>query len=101
MSELKMKYFVLKPAGNNPYAKASRIAMRAYAHAIAKENDELHIELLNWADREASLVYARMTPEEAIKIIAQTNTAWQNDQFSQFFKDWDNSIATIEPEDKE
>ena len=39
--------------------------------------------------------------EETIKIIAQTNTAWQNDQFSQFFKDWDNSINTIEPEDSD
>lgn len=52
MSGLLMKYFVLKPAGNDRYAAASRKAMRAYATFIAEENPELAAELRNWADHE-------------------------------------------------
>ena len=47
-----MKYFVLKPHGEDIYAKASRIAMRNYSNTIATENPELAEELLVWANRE-------------------------------------------------
>lgn len=49
---LQMKYFVLKPKGEGPYAKASRAAMRQYARLIRQENPDLHDELLEWADKE-------------------------------------------------
>jgi len=45
-----MKYFVLKPKGDDIYAKASRQAMRSYAQQINKENPELADELREWAD---------------------------------------------------
>ena len=48
MSGLQMKYFVLKPAGNGPYAEASRAALRAYAKAIENENVELAHDLEMW-----------------------------------------------------
>lgn len=47
-----MKYFVLKPKGNDKYAEASRKAMRAYASSIATTNIELCDELRKWADDE-------------------------------------------------
>lgn len=49
---LQMKYFVLKPEGNDLYAKASRAAMRRYARLIDRENKILAIDLMNWADSE-------------------------------------------------
>jgi hypothetical protein len=52
MSGLQMKYFVLKPHGDDAYAKASRVAMRAYANQIREENKELCDELRAWADKE-------------------------------------------------
>ena len=53
MNGLVMKYFVLKPKGNDQYAKASRAAMRQYARIIREENEELFRELFAWADKEA------------------------------------------------
>lgn len=47
-----MKYFVLKPKGKDAYAKASRLAMRAYAQAIEGENDELCDDLFAWVWKE-------------------------------------------------
>ena len=41
MSGLFMKYFVLKPAGNDAYAAASRAAMFRYALFIREENPEI------------------------------------------------------------
>lgn len=52
MSGLEMRYFILKPKGNDPYARASRAAMRAYADVIRAENPEMAIDLDEWADRE-------------------------------------------------
>ena len=49
---LVMKYFVLKPHGSHAYAKASRMAMRAYAKAIRETNPSLCEELRDWADSE-------------------------------------------------
>ena len=53
MTGLKMKYFVLKPSGDNEYSAASRKAMRAYASHIQRENPELCIKLRRWADSES------------------------------------------------
>jgi hypothetical protein len=47
-----MKYFVLKPNGNNPYSEASRRAMRAYARYIEEENPDMCKDLRQWADNE-------------------------------------------------
>lgn len=52
MTGLQMKYFVLKPAGNDEYAKASRAAMRQYARMIEWVNPELANDLRKWADSE-------------------------------------------------
>ena len=49
---LEMKYFVLKPRGNDEYARASRAAMRRYAKVIAASNPKLANELTLWADNE-------------------------------------------------
>lgn len=46
---LKMKYFVLKPKGNDVYAQASRKALRAYADFIVKYDSELADSLYKWA----------------------------------------------------
>lgn len=52
MSRLKMKYFVLKPKGDDIYARASRKAMRVYASTIQQEDSQFAHELRAWADEE-------------------------------------------------
>lgn len=52
MSGLKMKYFILKPKGEDPYARASRAAMHRYAMMIESENPELAKDLMEWATNE-------------------------------------------------
>ena len=52
MEGLVMKYFVLKPKGDNKYAEASRKAMGTYAAVISHENPELALELIEWASKE-------------------------------------------------
>lgn len=52
MEGLKMKYFVLKPSGKNPYAIASRKAMIAYAESIHEENWKLATDLMKWVTDE-------------------------------------------------
>ncbi len=52
MTGLIMKYFVVKPEGSDPYAQASREAMRAYAHSIDGTNHELAFELIEWVVKE-------------------------------------------------
>ncbi len=52
MNDLRMKYFVFKPKGDDAYAEASRMAIRAYAHSIGDEIPELRDELLQWVDDE-------------------------------------------------
>ena len=52
---LKMKYFVLKPrskGSGDPYAHASRWAMKAYAYSIKKHDPELARELIEWCKDE-------------------------------------------------
>lgn len=50
MNGLIMKYFVLKPEGDDVYAGASRAAIWAYAYAIQKENPDMSKALMDWAD---------------------------------------------------
>lgn len=53
---LEMKYFVLKPKAKtreDHYAKASQLAMQAYAQAIKKENPSLAEELEIWVTTES------------------------------------------------
>ena len=52
MNALQMKYFVLKPKGDDQYAEASRAAMRTYADHMAAENPGLCAELRAWLDAE-------------------------------------------------
>lgn len=52
MNGLVMKYFVLKPKGNCPYAIASRRALETYAHCIEIENPQLAKDLRKWSQRE-------------------------------------------------
>ncbi len=52
---LLMKYFVLKPAGIDLYAQASRRAMRTYAALIDLDNPEFAKELREWADAEFAI----------------------------------------------
>lgn len=48
---LEMKYFVLKPCGHGPHNKAARMALVAYAKAIAGHDKELSSALLDWSAR--------------------------------------------------
>lgn len=52
MDGLQMKYFVLKPKGDDAYAIASRKAMLAYSKVIEETNPVLAQELKIWATRE-------------------------------------------------
>ncbi|MCZ6775846.1 MAG: hypothetical protein O7D34_05260 [Ignavibacteria bacterium] len=61
---LEMKYFVLKPRGNNVHAAASRKAMRAYASHIEEEDSELGKDLRAWAHSESAMALE----DEAMKI---------------------------------
>jgi hypothetical protein len=49
MSGLYLKYFVLKPNGQDAYAKASRAAMRAYAKEIKQHDSGMADSLNEWA----------------------------------------------------
>jgi hypothetical protein len=63
MTGLMMKYFVLKPAGDDTYAAASRVAMRAYAKHIKDVNPDLCRDLTEWVDHEHAESCARvLTP---------------------------------------
>ena len=53
---LKMKYFVLKPAGDDVYAQASRVAMSTYATYIDEFNPQLADEMRKWVESEAKAV---------------------------------------------
>lgn len=46
-----MKYFVLKPKGDDVYARASRNAMGVYAATIREANFDLAEELEAWVCR--------------------------------------------------
>jgi len=58
---LEMKYFILKPRSkwyDDPNARASRQAMRAYADSIDFCDAELSAELREWARQEDELSIA-------------------------------------------
>ena len=61
---LLMKYFVLKPGGEDAYAVASRAAMREYAAMIEHTNQQLAHELLRWANREQDAATIHPTETE-------------------------------------
>jgi hypothetical protein len=66
MSGLLMKYFVLKPNGDDAYARAARAAMREYAKHIVTENLQLSDELWQWAqDQEAA---SRVRVEQTVPL---------------------------------
>ena len=50
---LLMKYFVLRPFGNDRHAIASRAAMRTYAQSMHGHNNQLSKDIKEWAEREA------------------------------------------------
>ena len=52
MLGLHLKYFVLKPHGDDVYAKASRDAMLAYAETIKDDNQLLADDLREWVRKE-------------------------------------------------
>lgn len=55
MTGLELKYFVLKPKSGgvgDPYARASRQAMRIYADSIEDTNYQLAFDLRVWASDE-------------------------------------------------
>lgn len=70
---LHMKYFVLKPAGTDKYAVASRRAMSAYAQWIgnnAETDEEIKFakELFQWVSREGQeAIVAKFDAEEKAK----------------------------------
>lgn len=59
MNGLLLKYFVLKPAGSDAYAQASRMAMEEFARDIADENPVLARELREWTERERAAALCR------------------------------------------
>jgi hypothetical protein len=54
MSNLHMKYFVLKPRGGDEYAEASRQAMYAYADYIEVSDPEFARSIKTWVDEEVT-----------------------------------------------
>lgn len=69
---LQMKYFVLKPSGafEDPYANASRKALKAYARAIETENPMLAHDLHKWeieaqGDANRAHMLAKLEAEDA------------------------------------
>ncbi len=64
MEGLEMKYFVLKPRGDNIFAKASRVAMLEYADIIYSTNKKLAGNIREWVSRESCLAYNSETKGE-------------------------------------
>lgn len=63
---LLMKYFVLKPHGNDRYAAASRKAMVEYSKFIKEENPKLAKELRDWVSDESAIAFVRNTNPKAL-----------------------------------
>jgi len=53
---LVMKYFVLKPASNDLFGSASRLAMLTYAETIKEKNPKFAGELIAWVQREQAII---------------------------------------------
>lgn len=62
MTGLLMRYFVLRPAGTDSHARASRTAIQAYARAIAIEKPELARALEEWVAEERAKMVKPPTP---------------------------------------
>jgi hypothetical protein len=56
MAGLLMKYFVLKPASNDLFGSASRMAMLTYAEVIKEKNPEFAEDLITWVQHEQAEV---------------------------------------------
>ena len=61
MSGLLLKYYVLKPKGNDQFAVASRAAMRTFAQSMHGHNNELSADVKAWAEKEAQLAADELT----------------------------------------
>ncbi len=59
MNSLSMKYFVVKPRGEDIYAKSSRTAIHAYAKVIKPTNPGFAQALIDWASQEGALAYVK------------------------------------------
>ena len=66
MPGLQMKYFVLKPRGDDMYAKASRQAMVVYALTIYDVNPELAYDLVYWASQHAKTTKEREAIQQSL-----------------------------------
>lgn len=64
-SGLRMKYFVLKPAGSNWHARASRAAMRRYAQFIKSLEPALSSQLMSWVEEEFTNWYEQSEGKDA------------------------------------
>jgi hypothetical protein len=64
---LELKYFVLKPSGDDVYAQASRMALYTYAAAIEGENPVLAEQLVQWQRREAQAAIKRRLDTEELR----------------------------------
>ena len=49
---MNLKYFVLKPGGDDAYARASRTAMRVFAAEIEQDNFQLAADVKQWCYEE-------------------------------------------------
>jgi len=61
---LLMKYFVLKPRGNDPHAIASRAAMLVYADTVSWTHPQLAKDLRSWVRGEEQLVKREQLKQE-------------------------------------
>ena len=52
---LKLKYFVVRPEGNDTHARASRAALRTYSAVILKENEQLSKDIEIWVTKEEQI----------------------------------------------
>ena len=61
---LEMKYFVLKPRGDSPFALASQAAMERFAKMMAPHDMDLSRDLLRWVQDERDRILAPADGEE-------------------------------------
>ena len=59
MNGLMMKYFVLKPGGDDVYARASRAAMMTYAAIIYGDNPTFTQDIEQWVTSAATESHER------------------------------------------
>ena len=71
MKGLQMKYFVLKPGGNDVFAKASRVAMIRYAGEIMDTDRGFALDIIKWVGDEEALVEKEKEREARIEKAAE------------------------------